>query len=210
MTDRIPAVILAGGRSTRMGGGDKVLETLAGKPVLAHVIERLRPQAGPIALNANGDPARFEGFGLPVIGDTVGGFAGPLAGILAGMEWASRAAAGSRHLLSVAGDTPFFPADLAERLSNAAGTDGKIVLARSGGRAHPVFGLWPLDLRGDLLRFLTDAKTFKVMAFAEASGHLLANFPMAKAGDREVDPFFNVNTVEELATAEAICGEWAS
>jgi molybdenum cofactor guanylyltransferase len=208
MIGRIPAVILAGGRSTRMGGGDKVMKTLAGKPLLAHVIERLRPQAGPIALNANGDPARFESFGLPVIGDTVGGFAGPLAGILAGMEWASQTT-GSGHLLSVAGDTPFFPSDLTERLSNAAATDQKLVLARSSGRAHPVFGLWPLDLRGDLLRFLTDAKTFKVMAFAEASGYLLADFPMAEAGCREVDPFFNVNTVDELATAESICREWS-
>ena len=208
MTGRIPAVILAGGRSTRMGGGDKVLKPLAGKPVLAHVIERLRPQAGPIALTANGDPARFESFGLPVISDTVAGFAGPLAGILAGMEWASQAT-GSRHLLSVAGDTPFFPADLAERLLNATGTHQKLVLAHSGGGAHPVFGLWPLDLRGDLLRFLTDAKTFKVMAFAETSGYMLADFPMATAGGREVDPFFNVNTADELAAAEAIRAEWA-
>ena len=108
MNGKLPAVILAGGRATRMGGGDKSLKPLAGRPMLSHIIERLKPQVGLVALSANGDPARFEAFGLPVIRDTVSGFAGPLAGVLAGMEWAL--GTGNRdHLVSVAGDTPFFP-----------------------------------------------------------------------------------------------------
>ena len=207
MSAGIPAVILAGGRSTRMGGGDKALRMLAGQPILPHVIERLTPQAGPLAINANGDPARFARFGLPVIRDTVSGFAGPLAGILAGIEWASQVPE-CRHIVTVAGDTPFFPANLVAQLRDVAGKDNKIALAGSGGRTHPVFGLWPLGLRDDLLHFLTDAKTLKVMAFAKASGYAVADFPVATAGGRSIDPFFNINTIDDLAAAEAICEEW--
>src|SRR5262245_20758603 len=149
MKNKLPAVILAGGRATRMGGGDKGLTELAGRPLLAHVIERIVPQAGPVALNANGDPARFDEFGLPVIRDTVTGFAGPLAGILAGMERASRTE-NSDYLISVAGDTPFLPTDLVARLEKATSGNHTIALASSAGRTHPVFGLWPLALRDDL------------------------------------------------------------
>jgi molybdenum cofactor guanylyltransferase len=202
----IPAVILAGGRSTRMGGGDKALLPLVGRPMLAHVIERLKPQAGPMAINANGDPVRFDAFGLPVIRDTVSGFAGPLAGILAGMEWASQVT-DDDLVLSVAGDTPFFPNNLGETLRAASAGSG-IALASSAGRTHPVFGLWPLSLRDHLVRFLAEHETLKVMAFAEACGFATADFPLARAAGRAVDPFFNINTPDDLAAAEAICKEW--
>ncbi|GLS33274.1 molybdopterin-guanine dinucleotide biosynthesis protein A [Mesorhizobium albiziae] len=204
MSGKIPAVILAGGLSTRMGGGDKPLRPIAGRPLMAHAIGRLAPQAGALAINANGDPQRFESFGLPVIGDTVSGFAGPLAGILAGMEWAQDSE--SPHIVSIAGDTPFFPADMVDRMLEAAGAGEKIVLAASAGRIHPVFGLWPLGLRSDLKRFL--AANRRVMSFAEAAGYVVVDFPLATAGGNSVDPFFNINTVDDLATAETICREW--
>ena len=162
MNGKLPAVILAGGRATRMGGGDKGLKPLAGRPMLSHIIERLKPQVGPVALNANGDPARFEAFGLPVIRDTVSGFAGPLAGVLAGMEWALRTG-NSDHLVSVAGDTPFFPSDLVQGLAAARSKDSSISLASSGGRMHPAFAIWPLALRDDLVRFLAAGASFRVI-----------------------------------------------
>jgi molybdopterin-guanine dinucleotide biosynthesis protein A len=190
-----------------MGGGDKGLKQLAGRPMLAHVIERIRPQAGPIALNANGDPARFQEFGLPVIGDTVLGFKGPLAGILAGMEWAARIG-NADYLISVAGDTPFLPADLVDRLERATGWGGTVGLASSAGRTHPVFGLWPLALRDDLARFLADGAWLKVAAYALRHDHAIVEFPFVLAGSRTIDPFFNVNTAEDLETAEAICRIW--
>ncbi len=190
-----------------MGGGDKALLPLAGRPMLAHVIERLKPQAGPLAINANRDPARFGAFELPVVGDTVSGFVGPLAGILAGMEWASQVT-DSGYVLSVAGDTPFFPGNLAETL-RATSQGESIALASSAGRTHPVFGLWPLSLRDDLLRFLAERKTLKVMAFAEVYGFTTADFSLAAAAGRAVDPFFNINTPDDLAAAEAICKEWS-
>jgi molybdopterin-guanine dinucleotide biosynthesis protein A len=190
-----------------MGGGDKGLKQLAGRPMLAHVIERLRPQVAQIALNTNGDPARFKEFALPVIRDTVPGFTGPLAGILAGMEWASRIGNGD-YLISVAGDTPFFSSDLVKRLEAATGGGDKIGLASSAGRTHPVFGLWPLALRDDLVRFLAAGASFKVATYAGRHDHVIVEFPLASAGGRTIDPFFNVNTAEDLETAEVICGIW--
>lgn len=205
MSTTIPAVILAGGRAERMGGGDKSLKPLAGRPMLAHVIDRLAPQAGPLALNANGDPARFDTFGLDVVADTIAGFVGPLAGILAGMEWAART--GSQDcLISAAGDTPFFPENLVAGLSAARGGE-KIVLASSGGKTHPVFGLWPLALREDLFRFLASGETYRVNTFVERNDHAIVEFPMTSLPGRTVDPFFNVNTLEDLAEAEAISKE---
>jgi molybdopterin-guanine dinucleotide biosynthesis protein A len=203
----IPAVILAGGRATRMGGGDKGVKPLAGRPILAHVIERLRPQVGPIALNANGDTTRFREFGLAVVRDTVSGLPGPLAGILAGMEWAAQIG-NADYVISVAGDTPFLPADLVEKLEAATGTGDRIVLASSAGRTHPVFGLWPLALRDDLARFLSEGKSFKVATFAERHDHATVDFPLATGGGRTIDPFFNVNTPDDLEEAEAICRIW--
>ena len=192
-----PAIILAGGRATRMGGGDKCLLDLGGRPMLARIVERLAPQCGPLALNANGDGTRFRDFGLPVLPDSLPDFPGPLAGILAGMDWA--AGLGAERVLSVAGDTPFFPTDLALRLTRA----GKgIVLAASpdtGGQAndHPTFGLWPTVLRDDLREWLTRGER-RVRGFAMAHGAARAVWD---AGP--VDPFFNINTPGDLDRAFA-------
>lgn len=190
-------VILAGGRASRIGGGDKALLALGEVTLLDHVIARLRPQYATLAINANGDPARFSRFGIPVIADTIGGLPGPLAGILAGMEWA--AAHGGDSLVSAAGDTPFLPGDLAERLRDAGG--GGLALAASVDgegvqRLHPTFGLWPLALRRDLRAALERGER-KVATWAQNHGAEIVTFP-AGAG---LDPFFNVNTPDDLARA---------
>jgi molybdopterin-guanine dinucleotide biosynthesis protein A len=200
MTERaVPAVILAGGQSRRMGGGDKCLLPLAGQPMLGHVISRLQPQAAPIALNANDDPARFAAFALDIIPDTIGGFRGPLAGVLAAMLWTKRIAPEAEAVLTCAADTPFFPMDLASRFEKAASTDrSKIVLATSDGNRHPVFGLWPVQHADDLAHWLTNSETYKVLAWVQRHGLLTADFA-CEAGN---DPFFNINTPEDLVTAE--------
>lgn len=192
-------VILAGGLARRMGGGDKALLQVAGRPLLAHVIERLRPQVEEIALNANGDPTRFAEFGLPVIADTVEGFAGPLAGVLAGMRWA--AARGHSHIASAAGDTPFFPANLVAQLQAARG-DQPISMAATedperGLSEHPTFALWPVDLADDLEYALTEGNMRKVIVWTSRHG-------CARAVFKGNLPFFNVNTPEDLAEAEMI------
>jgi molybdopterin-guanine dinucleotide biosynthesis protein A len=197
----IAGIVLAGGRATRMGGGDKGLLTLAGRPVLAHVLSRLAPQVEKLALNANGDAARFETFGLPVVADTVEGFAGPLAGILAGMEWVTANTSLDR-MVSAAADTPFLPADLAHRLL-AATQDRKdaIAVACSAGRRHPVFALWPISLRASLQCALASGER-KVSAFLDAYYCVEVEFPNARWGEQAVDPFFNINTPQDLAKAE--------
>lgn len=191
-------LILAGGLSTRMGGGDKGLRLLNGKTILAHVIERMRPQVSHLALNANGDPIRFAEYGLPVIADDVPGYAGPLAGVLAGMDRA--VADGQTHLLSVAADCPFLPCDLGSRLS-AALTQNKarIAVARSGGWDQPTIALWDVGLRHDLRAALTTEGLRKIDRFT-------ARYPLASVewSVTPVDPFFNVNTPEDLAAAEAV------
>lgn len=198
----ILGVILAGGQSTRMGGGDKCLLPLGGRPILAHVIDRLRPQVDGLALSANGDPARFEAFGLTVLADSVAGYPGPLAGVLAGMDWA--AGRGATAIVTAAADTPFFPDDLVRAL-RAAAVAGNTWLAMAmtpgeGGRLdrHPTFGLWPVDLRDDLRRALEDGLR-KVVAWTEPHGCARAVFH-----DRIPDPFFNVNTPDDLAAAAAM------
>lgn len=196
----IAGVILAGGRATRMGGGDKALLVLAGRPILSHVTERLSPEVDRLALNANGDPDRFAAFGLPVIPDSVPGFPGPLAGVLAGMDWA--AAAGASHVVTAASDTPFFPAGLVQALRAAAtraGTPLAVAATRNlagGVDRHPTFGLWPVTLREDLRASLAEGVR-KVTAWTEPRGcaHALFADPAA---------FFNVNTPEDLARAEAM------
>lgn len=206
-SDRMAGVLLAGGMSSRMGGGDKSLRLVGGRPILALAAERLAPQVEALALNANGDPARFAAFGLPVVPDTFGGYPGPLAGILAGMEWAATTPART-HLVSVACDTPFFPSDLVSRLVVAtAGGPARIAIAASDGRSHPVFGLWPLGLRTALRRFLQDGVTYKVSAFIEQHDFVVADFPMLTLPRGTVDPFFNVNTQDDLAMAERAAAE---
>ena len=188
-------VILAGGQARRMGGGDKGLLRLGGATLLGRVIERLEPQVVGLCLNANGDAARFESFGLPVVADEVEGFAGPLAGVLAGLDWA--ATQGAEHIVTAAADTPFFPGDLVPRLQMAAEVQGKpIALARTDNGRHPTFGLWPVRLRDDLRAALRDGVR-KVVQWTDGHGTAMADFPTVR-----FDPFFNVNTPEDLALAE--------
>ena len=193
-------IILAGGLSRRMGGGDKGLLALGGETLLARVIARLEPQVAEIALNANGDTARFEGFGLPVIADSVAEYPGPLAGVLAGMDWA--AARGHTHIVTAAADTPFFPCDLVPRLMLAS-ENAPIALAatpdpKRGMARHPTFGLWPVDLRDDLRAALGNGVR-KVVAWTDKHGTAVAEFSATP-----VDPFFNVNTPEDMARAEGL------
>ncbi|MGO4915308.1 molybdenum cofactor guanylyltransferase MobA [Pseudogemmobacter sp. W21_MBD1_M6] len=197
-------VILAGGQATRMGGGDKGLLTLGGQTLLQHVIDRLEPQVADLAINANGDPARFAPFGLPVLADSVDGFAGPLAGVLAGLDWA--AAQGADAIVTAAADTPFFPPDLVPRLLLAAEQAGsEIALSATpdperGLSRHPTFGLWPVALREDLRAALTGGLR-KVVLWTDAHGAATALFPVDG-----FDPFFNVNTPEDLDRATALLG----
>ena len=198
----IAAIVLAGGRATRLGGGDKPLRPLGGRPMLAHILERLGPQVGAVAISANGDPARFAEYGLPVLADE-GRQAGPLSGILSGMAWAK--SGGGDKVLTVAGDTPFFPVDLAARLAAAiAMHDNHIAVAASDGRRHPVFALWPVSLEADLSEFLAESATLSVSAFLERHETVSVDFPMLNIAGKTIDPFFNVNTPEDLAEAEAI------
>ncbi|WP_170372303.1 molybdenum cofactor guanylyltransferase MobA [Ruegeria arenilitoris] len=202
-------VILAGGLATRMGGGDKGFLQLGGQSLLAHVIDRLAPQVAGLALNANGDPARFADLGLPVLPDSIAGYAGPLAGVLAGLDWA--AGQGADCIVTAAADTPFFPRDLVERLTRAAQGQahplalattprtGDEALKSGGGRRvnrHPTFGLWPVSLRDDLRAALTDGLR-KVVLWTDRHDGREALFPADP-----FDPFFNVNTPEDLIRAQ--------
>ncbi len=193
----VVAVLLAGGQGTRMGGGDKPLRLLAGRPLLEHVMARIAPQVDGMVLNANGDAARFAAFGLPVVADPMEGYPGPLAGILAGMRWA--AGQGARDVLSVPTDTPFLPPDLWVRLE-AARNDAGVALAcaASGGWAHPVIGLWPVRL-ADALEADLRAGMRKIDRWTAMHGIAQADF-----GTAPFDPFLNVNTPGDLAGAEAI------
>lgn len=193
-------VILAGGQATRMGGGDKGLLRLGKATLLSHVIDRLSPQVDGLALNANGDADRFAGLNIPVIADSVDGFAGPLAGVLAGLDWA--AAQGAETIVTAAADTPFFPCDLVPSFQLAAeGMAHPMVLAatpdpKRGQARHPTFGLWPVALRDDL-RAALNAGVRKVVQWTDRHDGRLAVFPDEAA-------FFNVNTPEDLVRAEAM------
>ncbi len=203
MTETVAGVLMAGGQSRRMGGGDKCLRALAGKPILAHVIARARPQVGPLLLNANGDPARFAGFALPVVPDAVGDFAGPLAGVLTGLEWAAAQAPGCAWLASFATDAPFLPADLVERLLAAVEAEGAdLACAASNRRDHPVFGLWPLVLAGDLRRAMVEEGLRKVDLWTARYKLARVDFPLIETPAGPLDPFFNTNRPEDLEAAE--------
>ncbi len=217
MTDSVAGVLMAGGQSRRMGGGDKCLRALAGKPILAHVIDRVRPQVGPLVLNAHGDPARFAAFGLPVVADAVGDFAGPLAGVLTGLEWAAvqappRDAPGDPEsdspciwLASFATDAPFLPADLVARLLAAVVAEGAdLACAASNGRDHPVFGLWPLRLRHELRQAMVAEGIRKVDAWTARFKLVRVEFPLVETPAGPRDPFFNANRPEDLAEAERL------
>jgi len=195
-------IILAGGLATRMGGGDKSLLPLGNGTLLSQVKARLAPQVSGLALNANGDPARFSDIGLPVLPDSIEGFAGPLAGVLAGLDWAANE--GASHIVSAAADTPFFPHDLVARLEEAARTsDHPIALAATldperGPMWQPTFGLWPVALRDDLHSALKDGLR-KVVMWTNKHGAAQAVFK-----PDPFDPFFNVNTPEDLAHAQTL------
>lgn len=193
-------VILAGGQATRMGGGDKGLRMLGGQSLLARVEARLAPQVADLALNANGDAARFSAINMPVIPDSITGFAGPLAGVLAGLDWA--AARGADTIVTAAADTPFFPCDLVPQLLLASeGMTHPLVLAatpdaKRGRARHPTFGLWPVALRDDL-RMALEGGLRKVVMWTQTHSGREALFPQEEA-------FFNINTPEDLAYAETL------
>lgn len=199
---RILGVVLAGGLATRMGGGDKGLLPLGGVTLLDHVIQRLGPQCARLAINANGDPARFSRFGLPVIADTLPDFPGPLAGVLAGLDWA--AGEGGDAIVTAAADTPFLPCDLVARLRDAA-AEKQVPIALSASpdeqgtaRRHPTFGLWPVALREDLRAELSGGLR-KIVLWADRHGAVTARFPA-----EPFDPFFNVNTPQDMTRAAMI------
>jgi molybdopterin-guanine dinucleotide biosynthesis protein A len=197
-------LVLAGGLARRMGGGDKARIRIGGKTILERVLARMTPQCGRLILNANGDPARFADTGLPVIADSVPDFAGPLAGILAGLDWAAAHAPDIVDVASVPGDCPFLPADLVNRLEAArAAASVPLACARSGEWRHPVVGLWPVALREDLRRALIDEGLHKIEAWTARHGVAIADWPVAP-----VDPFFNVNTPEDVAEADRIAAQY--
>ncbi|MGJ5007293.1 molybdenum cofactor guanylyltransferase MobA [Bradyrhizobium oligotrophicum] len=196
----IPGVLLAGGRAQRMGGGDKPLRMVDGRTILERVIARLAPQCSRLILNANGDPARFAGSGLAVVPDGVAGFPGPLAGILAGLDWVAAHVPEARWMLSAAGDCPFLPRDLVARLATArAAEQAELAVAASGGQTHPVIGLWPVGLREDLRHALVAEDIRKVTRFTARYKVATVSWPSVP-----LDPFFNANTALDLAEAERL------
>ena len=197
MTNETFGLVLAGGLARRMGGGDKALIRIGGQTILQRALARLTPQVSGIVLNANGDPARFASFGLPVVADSVPDFAGPLAGILAGLDWVAANRPGIEWIVSVPGDCPFLPRDLVARLHAARGAEGTpLACAHSGDWRHPVVGLWPVALREDLRRAITVEDLRKIEVWTARHGVALADWPV-----EPVDPFFNVNTPEDVEQA---------
>jgi molybdopterin-guanine dinucleotide biosynthesis protein A len=197
----VAGVLLAGGLAKRMGGGDKGLKRLGGRPILDRILERVRPQVTALLVNANGDPKRFQGYGLPVMADVVEGFAGPLAGVLTGLEWAAEnAPKGTRYVASFATDAPFVPLDLVRRLRRAVEEEGaEMACAKSGERTHPVFGLWPLQCAADLRRALVEEEMRKIDRWTARYRVVEVDFPTAP-----IDPFFNINDPGNLVEAERL------
>lgn len=197
---RVVGVLLAGGQARRMGGGDKCLRQLAGRPILSHIIERIEPQVDALVLNANGDPSRFDGFGLPVAADVIEGQAGPLAGILTGMAWVRDNRPDCPWIVSIATDTPFLPANLVETMMAAMDQEqAELACAVTNGRTHPVIGLWPIRLADDLRRAMIDEDMRKIDRFTEH--YRLAEVPFPT---EPFDPFFNTNRPEDLEEAERL------
>ncbi len=193
-------VLLAGGLARRMGGGDKPMRTIGGRTILERVIARLSPQCSGLILNANGDPARFAGFSLQVVADDVPDFPGPLAGILAALDWTAANRPETEWVLSAAGDCPFLPRDLVTRLHEArARENAQLAMAASGGQSHPVIGLWRVALREELRHALVVEDLRKIDRWT-------ARYPLATVTwpTEPLDPFFNANTVEDIAEAERL------
>jgi molybdenum cofactor guanylyltransferase len=196
--DAVVGVLLAGGQSRRMGGGDKFLRALGGRPLIDWVVERATPQVDTMIVNAAGDAARFDDFGLPVVADVIEGFAGPLAGILTGLEWAAAHRPDADWLVSFACDAPFVPTDLVDKLRTAvAADDADLACAASGGRTHPVCGLWPVALKDALRRAMVEEEMRKIDRWTARYHIVHVDFPVVG-----IDPFFNVNRPEDLAEAE--------
>ena len=195
-----PGLLLAGGLARRMGGGDKPMRRIGGRTILERVIARLKPQCDGLILNANGDPARFASFGLPVIPDSVADFPGPLAGILAGLDWAAANRPEVSFVLSAAADCPFLPRDLVARLHRARSEqNAQLAVAASGGQSHPVIGLWSVALRGELRHALVVEDIRKIDRWT-------ARYPLATVEwpAEPLDPFFNANTADDIAEAERL------
>ena len=189
-------LLLAGGQSRRMGGGDKNQLNLGGKSVLHHILDRVDRAEAPTAINANGDPLRFEAYGLPVIADVVDGYAGPLAGILTGLEWIAMYHQNCTHMISLATDAPFLPPDLAHRLYARLGRDAVIVQAQSNGQRHPVFAIWPVALAADLRQAVCEEGVRKIDHFTQRHHCGVVAFSGTP------DPFLNINRPEDFAEAE--------
>lgn len=202
VTDTPPTLglLLAGGLARRMGGGDKPMRAIAGRSMLAHVSDRIAPQCVALVLNANGDPERFRSFGRPVIADSVAEFPGPLAGILAGLDWAAEHRPDIRWVLSAPGDCPFLPRDLATRLHDArSSANAELAVAASAGQTHPVIALWDVALRHDLRDALVNEQLRQVGRFLARYRCATVTWPI-----EPFDPFFNANTTEDLIAAERI------
>jgi len=196
----IPGVLLAGGLARRMGGGDKPMRTIAGKTILERVIARLKPQCDGLILNANGDPGRFAAFALPVVPDGVADFPGPLAGILAALDWMAAHRPEVNWVLSTATDCPFLPRDLVTRLDQAREAQGaELAVAASGGQSHPVIGLWSVTLRDELRHALIKEDIRKIDLWTARYELATVTWPM-----KPLDPFFNANTAEDIAEAERL------
>lgn len=195
-----PGVLLAGGLARRMGGGDKPMRQIAGRTILDRVIARIQPQCDGLILNANGDPARFASFGLPVIADTVKDFPGPLAGILAALDWAATNRPGVEFILSAAADCPFLPRDLVARLHCARDEqDAQLAVAASAGQSHPVIGLWSVALREELRHALVVEDMRKIDRWTARYRLATVTWPA-----EPLDPFFNANTMDDIAAAERL------
>ena len=200
MIDKIPGVLLAGGLARRMGGGDKPMRTIAGRTILDRVIARLAPQCDGLIISANGDPARFASFGLPVVGDGVADFPGPLAGILATLDWMAENRPDVSLVLSAAADCPFLPRDLVLRLRQAQiEQNAQLAVAASDGQSHPVIGLWSVALRDELRHSLVVEDIRKIDRWT-------ARYPLATVAwpTTPLDPFFNANTMDDIAEAERL------
>ncbi|MBT4932171.1 MAG: molybdenum cofactor guanylyltransferase MobA [Rhodospirillaceae bacterium] len=199
----VVGVLLAGGMARRMGGGDKCLQQLGGRSLLAYSIDAAVPQVGPLIINAAGEPSRFNDFDLPVVADVIEGFAGPLAGVLTGLEWARDHIPDARWVVTFPTDAPFFPADLVARLLDETNTQGAdMACARSNERTHPVFALWPVRLAGDLRRAMEDEEMRKIDRWTSRYNIVHVDWSVSPN-----DPFFNINRPEDLEQAEALLGK---
>lgn len=202
--DYILGVILAGGRSRRFGGGDKALADLGEQSILARVIDRFRPQVDRLVLNINGDAGRFSAFGVETIADRENPELGPLSGLLAAMDWAGEHAPGATLIATVSADVPFLPSDLISRLDGAR--SGGVAIATSNGRRHPTIGLWPSGAR-DAVADALSRRALSVDRLASDLDAVAVDFPMGNIGGTEIDPFFNVNTRDDLDAARAIAAK---